>query len=275
MGSAAHQADQYYYGVMQALVVDNEDPLGEGRVRLTYPWLNQSMETEWCRVCQLYAGNGYGSFFVPEKNDEVLVACVHGDLNEAIVLGGLYNGKDKPASKREKPPGLDQKLIRTKAKHQVLLDDSPNDKKIEIKSSAGHSVLLDDKQGRQKVQLHSTGGQSVALDDQGSKLVIETGGGQSITLEKTGGAITVSTLAGQSVKLDGTGTVTINGPTKVTLSAAQVEIGSLATMSAVLGEMLMAMFSAHTHTVALGVTAPPTPTGLESAVLSKTVKLQM
>jgi uncharacterized protein involved in type VI secretion and phage assembly len=274
MGSAAHQADQYYYGVMQALVVDNEDPLGEGRVRLTYPWLNQSMETEWCRVCQLYAGNGYGSFFVPEKNDEVLVACVHGDLNEAIVLGGLYNGKDKPASKREKPPGLDQKLIRTKGKHQLLLDDSQNDKKIEMKSSAGHSVLLDDKQGQQKVQLHSNGNQSVTLDDQGNKLVIDTGNGQSITMEM-GGAITISTLAGQSVKLDGTGAVTISGLTKIQLSAAQVEIGSLATMSAVVGEALMAMFSAHTHTVALGVTAPPTPTGLESMVLSKTVKLQV
>jgi uncharacterized protein involved in type VI secretion and phage assembly len=205
MASAAHQADQYYYGVMQAVVVDNEDPLGEGRVRLTYPWLNQSMETEWCRVCQTYAGSGYGSLWVPEKNDEVLVACVHGDLNEAVVLGGLYNGKDKPASKREKAPGLDQKLFRTKGKHQLLLDDSQNDKKIEMKSSAGHSLLLDDKQGQQKAQLNSNGGQSVTLDDQNNKLVIDTGIGQSITMEKTGGAVTISTLAGQSVKLDGTG----------------------------------------------------------------------
>lgn len=275
MGSAAHQADQYYYGVMQALVVDNEDPLGEGRVRLTYPWLNQSMETEWCRVCQTYAGSGYGSFWVPEKNDEVLVACVHGDLNEAVVLGGLYNGKDKPASKREKAPGLDQKLFRTKGKHQLLLDDSQNDKKMEMKSSAGHSVLLDDKQGQQKAQLKSNGGQSVMLDDQNNKLVIDTGVGQSITMEKTGGAVTISTLAGQSVKLDGTGSITISGPTTVKLSAAQVELGLLATMSAVVGEALMAMFSAHTHPVALGVATPPTPTGLESMVLSKTVKVQI
>src|SRR4029077_16966591 len=133
----------------------------------------------------------------------------------------------------------------------------------------------DDKQGQQKVQLHSYGNQSVTLDDQGNKLVIDTGNGPSITMEKMGGAITISTLAGQSVKLDGAGTVTISGLTKIQLSAAQVEIGSLATRAAVVGEALMAMFSAHTHTVALGVTAPPTPTGLESMVLSKTVKLQV
>ena len=254
MTSSAHQADQYYYGVMQALVVDNVDPLGEGRVRLTYPWLNQSMETEWCRVCQLYAGNGYGTLLVPEIGDEVLVACMHGDLNEAVVLGGLYNGKDKPASKREKAPGKDQKLIRTKGKHQLLFDDTQNAKKIELKSSDGHSVLL---------------------DDQGRKLVIDTGAGQSITMEKTGGAITISTLAGQSIKLDGTGSVTLTGPMKVTLSAAQVEIGSVAVVSAVVGEAMMAMFSAHTHALLPGVTAPPTPTGLEAQVLSKTVKLQV
>src|SRR5207245_6638690 len=121
------------FGVVEALVVDNEDPLGEGRIRVTYPWLNASMQTEWCRVCQLYAGNGYGSFFVPEKGDEVLVAFVHGDMTVPVILGGLYNGKDKPVSRRERAPGKDQKLIRTRGKHQVLLDDSQNEKKIELR----------------------------------------------------------------------------------------------------------------------------------------------
>jgi uncharacterized protein involved in type VI secretion and phage assembly len=105
MATAAHRADQHFYGIAEALVVDNEDPLGEGRVKVTYPWLDQSMQTEWCRVCQLYAGNGYGSFFVPEKDDEVLVAFVHGDMTEPIVIGGLYNGKDKPASQRKTEAG--------------------------------------------------------------------------------------------------------------------------------------------------------------------------
>ncbi len=253
MASAAHQADQYYYGVMQALVVDNKDPLGEGRVRLTYPWLNQSMETEWCRVCQLYAGNGYGSFFVPEEKDEVLVACVHGDLNEAVVLGGLYNGKDKPASKREKPPGLDQKLVRTKGKHQLLLDDTQDKKKIEVKSSDGRSLTL---------------------DDQGKKIVIDTGGGQSITMEQNGGAITISTQGGQQVKLDGSGTITISGQMSVKLDAKQVDIGSSAVEPAVLGTTFLQLFSSHTHQVGQIPTTPPMPNPALANVLSKTVKVQ-
>jgi len=192
MASAAHQADQYYYGVMQAVVVDNEDPLGEGRVRVTYPWLNQSMETEWCRVCQLYAGNGYGSFWVPEKKDEVLVACVHGDLNEAIVLGGLYNGKDKPAGKHEKAPGLDQKLFRTKAGHTITLDDTSGKEKITIvDKSTKNSIVID------------TAANSITITAE-DKLTITAKGklsltGKDVEIKANGGDVTVS---GTSINLN-------------------------------------------------------------------------
>jgi uncharacterized protein involved in type VI secretion and phage assembly len=253
MGSAAHKADEYIQGVVTAIVVDNEDPLGEGRVRLTYPWLHASMETEWCRVCQLYAGDGYGSFFVPEKGDEVLVSCVHGDLNEAIVLGGLYNGKDKPAGKREKPPGADEKLIRTKGKHQVLLDDTSNKKKIEIKSSAGQVLLLDDKD---------------------NKVVISTGSGQSIEMKKNGNSITLTTTGGQSITLDGSGGITLKGPTTIKLDGTKVDIGTAASQPALLGTLFMTMFSTHTHMLGSIPTTPPVPTGQEAGVISKTVMVQ-
>lgn len=142
MATAAHRADQHYYGLAEALVVNNKDPLGEGRVKLTYPWLDQSMETEWCRVCQLYAGNGYGSFFVPEEKDEVLVAFVHGDLREPIVLGGLYNGKDKPAGQRSS--SQDRKVIRTKAGHTLTFDDTNGSEKITIfDKSEKNSIVID------------------------------------------------------------------------------------------------------------------------------------
>ena len=49
---------------------------------------------------QFYAGNGYGAFFVPEVGDEVLVAFTHGDMRMPIILGGLYNGVDKPVTYR-------------------------------------------------------------------------------------------------------------------------------------------------------------------------------
>jgi uncharacterized protein involved in type VI secretion and phage assembly len=76
--------------------------------------------------------------FVPEKGDEVLVAFIHGDMRFPIVLGGLYNGVDKPPTART--DGRDQKIIRTKAGHEVLLDDGA--KEIRITTAEGGNVTV-------------------------------------------------------------------------------------------------------------------------------------
>ena len=91
--------DKRYYGVCEGIVVDNEDPEQQGRIKVKLPWFDDETVTEWCRVRQAYAGNGYGMFFIPEVDDEVLVAFIHGDLRLPVILGGLYNGIDKPATR--------------------------------------------------------------------------------------------------------------------------------------------------------------------------------
>src|SRR5437016_14680683 len=122
--SQTRALDKKYYGVVQGIVTEVEDEQGkEGRVKVQFPWFDDQMETEWCRVRQFYAGNGYGAFFIPEVSDEVLVAFIHGDMRQPIILGGLYNGQDKPPSSRQKDK--DEKLIRNKGGHRITLDDSP------------------------------------------------------------------------------------------------------------------------------------------------------
>ena len=120
----SRSTDRRYYGVVEALVAKvTDDPEGECRVTLRFPFFDgATAESDWCRVVQPYAGNGYGAVFVPEVGDEVLVAFVHGDMRFPIVLGGLYNGVDKPPTDRT--ASKDQKMIRTKHGHQAVLDDS-------------------------------------------------------------------------------------------------------------------------------------------------------
>lgn len=144
MGDRSRGTDRRYYGVAEAVVVENEDrEQGEGRVRLKLPWFSDDEVTDWCRVVQFYAGDGYGSLFVPEVGDEVIVAFVHGDLRLPIVLGGAYNGVDKPPTTRSAT--VDQKVIRTKAGHQIVFDDKG--KKVTIESAGGNRVELDDNNG--------------------------------------------------------------------------------------------------------------------------------
>jgi uncharacterized protein involved in type VI secretion and phage assembly len=134
----ARSTDRRYYGVVEAIVVENDGD-DEGRVKVKFPWFDGGASvTEWCRVSQLYAGGGYGSVFVPEKDDEVLVAFIHGDMRFPIVLGGMYNGVDKPPTAHK--DGKDQKIIRTKAGHEVLLDDGA--KEIRITTAQGGTMTV-------------------------------------------------------------------------------------------------------------------------------------
>lgn len=211
--------DRRYYGVHEAIVDTVEgDPAKEGRVKLRFPRFDGGREvSDWCRVAQLYAGGGYGSFFPPEKGDEVLVAFVQGDMRIPIVLGGLYNGKDKPATSREKDK--DQKLIRTRGGHQVLLDDTSSDKAVRITTADGHAVHLDDK---------------------GSQVVVETPKGRVKITLADGGTVTVSA-------------------TTVKIEASTIELGAGATEPAVLGNALMTLFNAHAHTLTAPAPIPTTP----------------
>jgi uncharacterized protein involved in type VI secretion and phage assembly len=189
-------------GVCSGIVEENEDPAKEGRVKVRFLWLDNRTVTEWCRVVQPYAGGGYGVIFVPEKQDEVLVSFVHGDMTEPVVLGGLYNGNDKPPGFRLED--TDKKVIRTKAGHELLFDDSKPSLGVTLKSKDGHVAKLDDKQ--QVLSVKSKGGHLVELDDRS----------KTVTLRHSGGKA--------SIKIDATGNVTIEGSV-ITISGTQINIG--------------------------------------------------
>jgi uncharacterized protein involved in type VI secretion and phage assembly len=163
--------DRRFFGVLEAIVEEVVDPDKEGRVKVRFPWYDEGTVTEWARVRQLYAGPGYGTFFVPEKGDEVLVAFVLGDMRKPIVLGGLYNTLDKPPSDRQADDEKDEKLIRTRR---------------------GHRLLLDDTRGKERVQVTTAGGHRVDLDDAGHRITVRTSGGQTLVLDGASGSITLS-----------------------------------------------------------------------------------
>ena len=173
----ARSTEQRYYGVVVAIVTDNIDPAGEGRVKLQFPWFDENMETEWSRVSQPYAGKAYGTFFIPEVGDEVLVSFIHGDMRMPIIIGGLYNGKDKPPSSRKK--NKDEKVIRTKGGHQITLDDTQGKEKIVIIDSKGNnSIEIDTK--KDTITIKAATGKLI-LDAQG----IEIKSGQGIEINAT------------------------------------------------------------------------------------------
>jgi uncharacterized protein involved in type VI secretion and phage assembly len=267
--------DRRYYGVVEAIVMANSDTEGkEGRVKVKFPWFDDTMVTEWCRVSQLYAGSGYGTLFVPEEGDEVIVAFVHGDMRFPIIIGGVYNGQDKPFTYHDGTV-RDEKLIRTKGRHEILLVDSQNKEKIRVKTKGEHEVALDD--SGKKITITSKSKHAITLDDQGKKIEVQTAAGAKVLLEDQGTKITVQ-VGTESVVLEPAG-VTIKSAAKVTVQAPQVAVeapqvtlgAASGHQSLVMGEPFMAIFNAHTHVC----TAPGTPSSPPVPPLTNLVFTQM
>ena len=71
-----------------------------GRVNVQFWWdrLRQSdtPDNTWLRVAQSWAGKGWGTYFWPRIDDEVLIGFMEGDPDQPIVVGSVYNGTNMP-----------------------------------------------------------------------------------------------------------------------------------------------------------------------------------
>lgn len=82
--------------MLVGIVTNNQDPLGLGRVRVKFPTLTNEHESNWARMVQIGAGLNRGFDCLPEIGDEVLVGFEHGDIHRPYIIGGVWNGLDKP-----------------------------------------------------------------------------------------------------------------------------------------------------------------------------------
>jgi uncharacterized protein involved in type VI secretion and phage assembly len=109
-------------GVVIGLVTNVSDPLQQNRIKVHFPWLEDNHESDWIRIATMMAGKSRGSMFLPEVNDEVLLAFEHGDVRFPYVVGFLWNGQDSPPGQHVR----DRKIM-SKNGHQIrFLDSTPN-----------------------------------------------------------------------------------------------------------------------------------------------------
>lgn len=130
------------YGVVVGIVKSNKlDSLG--RIEVKFPGLSDAEIGHMARIATLMAGKERGTFFLPEVNDEVLVAFECGDITRPYVLGALWNGKDKPPDSNANEKN-NLRFIKSRSGHVVRLDDTENKEKIEIIDKTGKNSLTFD-----------------------------------------------------------------------------------------------------------------------------------
>jgi uncharacterized protein involved in type VI secretion and phage assembly len=116
-------------GVVIGVVTSLEDPDDLGRVRVTFPWMNESEPTSaLARIAAPMSGGGRGLQFMPEIDDEALVAFDHGDFRRPYVLGFLWNGREKPPSSE---PAT--RVIKTVSGHVLEFDDTDGSERLSLR----------------------------------------------------------------------------------------------------------------------------------------------
>lgn len=201
-------------GVVTALVTDNNDKDKLGRVQVKFPWLPKNngaeLSSTWARLASIGAGPERGLYFLPEINDEVLVAFEHGDINFPYVVGGLWNGKDKP------PQGSGEALKSQKVISRV------------IRSSSGHFIELNDESGKEKITIKDKSQKNIIEFDTSKKsitftaegdLIFDAGGKFTVTSK---GDLSLSSKAG--AKIESQSAMSLESKQKVALKAGPGEL---------------------------------------------------
>ena len=190
-----------FYGVVVGIVTNNQDPENMHRVKVRFPWLSNDVESNWARVAAPMSGKDRGAYFLPEVEDEVLVAFEHGQVDHPFVVGCLWNGKDDAPESNA---------------------DGENNHRT-IKSRSGHILRFNDKSGSETIEIiDKTGSNKIVIDSANNSITIEAK--SDITIKSSTGKLTmqangiemksqmgVSVQAAQNMDLKANAIVTVKG----------------------------------------------------------------
>ena len=174
------------------VVVDIADPEGLGRVKVAVPDARDPKKTRqvWARLATLMAGNGKGTWFLPDVDDEVLVVFEGGDPRRPYVVGALWNERHRPPEAIDEAGGNDLKTIRSRNGVQITLDDTDGQETVRLETPGGQSITLRD--GPAAVEIVDGNGNSIELTASGIKVTSSTKVQiDAAVLEVSAGAVTV------------------------------------------------------------------------------------
>jgi uncharacterized protein involved in type VI secretion and phage assembly len=192
-----------------ALVTDNHDPKGMGRIRVRFHWMKPSEKTPWLRVSSPHGGAGKGMFFIPEIGEEVIVGFEGNSATKAYIDGTVYHGK---ANNNSSNAGNDIKMLRTRSGIEIIYNDAEGS--LTLRDPSGNVVVMDGKENinitcpktftlnAKDIIMHATNNINIAADEN----LVESGKVVGIT------AVEGLTNTGKNVLVNGTADLNLSTP---------------------------------------------------------------
>jgi uncharacterized protein involved in type VI secretion and phage assembly len=130
----------------------------------------------WARVAVPFAGAKRGAFLIPNVGDEVVVVFLSGDPRSAIVIGGLWNGKDTaPETLGGSGEAVDRWTITGTAGTRIaIVEDSASSPTIKFSTPGGLVGTMTDAGGG-SISFTNSSNTAVTVDSSGVTINAPTG----------------------------------------------------------------------------------------------------
>jgi uncharacterized protein involved in type VI secretion and phage assembly len=243
-----------WYGKYSGVVVDDDDPQKQGRLKVQVPTLWSGQEPMWARPCF-----PPGQFFTPPVGASVWVEFEAGDTGYPIWVGIWFPQDQVPAEADVEPPT--SRVIQTPSGHTVHFDDKDGEERIILRHKADAYVSID-KNG--SVLIGNANGSLVYLNAEDAEVAVVSEQGHRVTMADAGLTLTHNDGSFVDVRSD---KVTVSASSKVQVMANEVAVtGGAVSIGAgpiqagvVTGSPAFLAFLMHTHPSAMGPTGPPVP----------------
>jgi len=146
-----------------ALVLDNEDPQGRGRIQVEIKSIGITL---WASCITNGAGNGYGLSVLPKRDELVVIGFLGPE--HPVVLGALWAGDSSHPQEAQ------------------AVED-----KYALVTPAGSKIVLDDEDGP-KIKTETRSGYHITIDENGAGEITIEKGSDSIKIDSSGITITAS-----------------------------------------------------------------------------------
>ncbi len=147
-------------GPQSAVVVG---PAGEeiyvdefGRIKVQFIWDREGKRDEnstcYIRVMQSWAGNTWGTSFIPRIGHEVIVSFLDGDPDRPIVTGSVYNGDNAPPYKSKTQSGIKTRSTKggtTQNYNELRFDDKKGSEQVYMHAEKDFDSMVEHNQTRQ------------------------------------------------------------------------------------------------------------------------------
>ncbi|SFN83688.1 hypothetical protein SAMN05216351_101323 [Pseudobutyrivibrio sp. JW11] len=241
--------DNRIFGVVIGLVVSNYDKDHPGKICVSIPMRDKDAnELKWAKMVQMSSGKNWGTYFLPEVGDQVMLVFDHGIIDKPYVIGCVPKDNDSFFTKAADDKN---RIKRITTKNGSTIEFTDNDKgdgekdAIAIKTATNayefhmdnekKEVYLSDKDKENQIVMNTESGKMTVKAKK--NLTVEVGDNISLIMNGETGKVTLKTkkllveasegadiksdrnvnVAGAKVKIEGNSSteVSSSGSTKI------------------------------------------------------------